>query len=220
MSASADPRSPDAPRPARRGRPTDHSGEDTRAAILAAAQRLFGEAGYDGVSMDALARNCGLNARALYYHFASKRDLFDAAADDAFARFGHEVVERVFRHESAADRVRGYVDVYRSLHRSDPHLLSFIGMVLLDALSNDARGRSRPVPERGEVLRRFLESVVDDAIARGEVSGDADRDGLVLLMTSLGMGLSLASLDGGEAFPAMLDGLDRLADGTLLNRSD
>ena len=183
-------------------------------AILAAAQRLFGEAGYDGVSMDALAAACGLNARALYYHFASKRDLFDAASELAFTRFGEEVVDRVFRHPSAEARVRGYVDVYRSLHRSDPYLLSFIGRVLVDALSREARS-GEPGPDIGATLQQFLEVVVDDAIARGEVRSDIERDGLVLLMATLGMGLSLASLEGGDAFPSMLDGLDRLAGGTL-----
>src|SRR5688572_3329281 len=106
MESSADHRPAGPAGRGRRGRPADHSGTDTRTAILAAAQRRFGEAGYDAVSMEALAADCGLNARALYYHFASKRVLFEAAAGDAFDRFGREVVERVFTHPSVRDRVK------------------------------------------------------------------------------------------------------------------
>lgn len=209
-----------------RGRPSDHTGDQTRTEILRAAQRLFGEAGFKGMTMDRLATECGLNVRALYHHFPSKRALFQAATDDALIRFGSEVAERVFTHEALADRIKGYTDVFRSLYRSDPHLLSFIGMVLVDALSNDLRigansssSSNADLQDTGEALRRFLETLVDDAIASGEVHSDLDREGALLLLNMLGMGLALSTLGDNGSFPAMLDALDRLTDGSLFTGS-
>jgi AcrR family transcriptional regulator len=190
--------------------------------VLAAAQRMFGAAGFRGVSMEALADACDLNVRALYHHFPSKRALFEAAMDDAFRRFGHEVLERVFVHADLRSRVEGYVDVWRSLHESAPELLPFIGMVLVDGLAehpaagNGARRTGAAAPS-GDVLQVLLETLVDDALARGEVHPDLDRDGALLLLRAIGMGLALAALEPGGpgAYPAMLDALDLLTAGTL-----
>lgn len=209
--------------PKRRGRPTDHSSDETRATILATAQRLFGEAGYKGVSMDRLATEAELTVRAIYHYFPSKRELFRSATDEAFGRFAGEVAEQVFRHDDLRARVHGYLEAYRSLHTTDPHVLSFIGMVLVDALSEDVEAGANGSSATGahlegstEILRVFLERLVDDALARGEVHPDLDRDGALLLLNTLGMGLALATLDEkAGSFPAMLDAFELLVDGSL-----
>ncbi|HVM99523.1 MAG TPA: helix-turn-helix domain-containing protein [Caulobacteraceae bacterium] len=48
----------------------------TRERILAAAERLFAEQGFDRVSMPAIAAASGVTAGAIYRHFPSKADLF------------------------------------------------------------------------------------------------------------------------------------------------
>jgi AcrR family transcriptional regulator len=46
--------------------------------IVAAAERLFAERGFDGVSMPQIAAASGITAGAIYKHFDSKADLFFA----------------------------------------------------------------------------------------------------------------------------------------------
>jgi AcrR family transcriptional regulator len=53
-------------------------GSATRTRILEAAQELFAARGFDRTSIRAIARQVGLTDAALYYHFASKRDLLEA----------------------------------------------------------------------------------------------------------------------------------------------
>jgi TetR/AcrR family transcriptional regulator len=48
----------------------------TRDAVFAAAARLFSSRGFDGVSMDGLARDAGVNKAMIYYHFAGKLALY------------------------------------------------------------------------------------------------------------------------------------------------
>ena len=48
----------------------------TRGRILAAAERLFAEHGYNSVSMPTIAEDSGITAGAIYKHFDSKEDLF------------------------------------------------------------------------------------------------------------------------------------------------
>lgn len=55
--------------------------EQTRAAVLASAATLFAKHGYEGTSMEAIARHAGLTQGAIYSNFASKADLWWALAD-------------------------------------------------------------------------------------------------------------------------------------------
>jgi AcrR family transcriptional regulator len=72
---------PAAPKPngtAVRASPTlrrDRGRKTTRERILAAAERLFAERGFERVSMPAIARASGVTAGAIYKHFESKADL-------------------------------------------------------------------------------------------------------------------------------------------------
>jgi len=48
----------------------------TRERILASAERLFAERGFDSVTMPAIAKASGITAGAIYKHFAGKAELF------------------------------------------------------------------------------------------------------------------------------------------------
>jgi AcrR family transcriptional regulator len=48
---------------------------DRREVIARAATQVFAERGYDGASIDEIARRSGVSAPVVYDHFASKRDL-------------------------------------------------------------------------------------------------------------------------------------------------
>ena len=70
---------PAAPRPNAPGRPKDPG---KRAAILAAAKALFPVRGYEGTSMDAIARAAGVSKLTVYSHFADKETLFVEAVKE------------------------------------------------------------------------------------------------------------------------------------------
>jgi AcrR family transcriptional regulator len=53
--------------------------DERRALLLERATQLFGEHGYDGLSMAQLAREANISKALLYHYFPSKRRLFEAA---------------------------------------------------------------------------------------------------------------------------------------------
>jgi AcrR family transcriptional regulator len=67
--------------PVRRPRKLRH-GPVTREQILDASLRLFSEKGFARTSVRDIAQAAGITDAAIYYHFASKRDLFDALIDE------------------------------------------------------------------------------------------------------------------------------------------
>jgi AcrR family transcriptional regulator len=67
--------------------------EATRAALIAAARRLFTERGYEDVGAEEIVRAAGVTRGALYHHFGGKPGLLDAAYEQLEA----ESTERVAR---------------------------------------------------------------------------------------------------------------------------
>ena len=53
--------------------------EATKERILDAAEHLFAKHGFDGVTVRQIMSKAGADVALAYYHFKSKRDLFDAA---------------------------------------------------------------------------------------------------------------------------------------------
>lgn len=65
-------------------------GAATRERLLAAARRLFGERGYEATSIESVLEASGVARGALYHHFQSKAELFDAVLADVLI----EIAER------------------------------------------------------------------------------------------------------------------------------
>src|SRR5215217_2517551 len=62
--------------------------EARRSLIVEAAGRLFGERGYDGTRLDAVAAAAGVTKPVLYRHFADKRALYLALLERHRADLG------------------------------------------------------------------------------------------------------------------------------------
>ncbi len=212
----------------RRGRPAASAGTATRQRILDAAQRSFGQLGYRGLAVEQLARDLGLDARAIYHYFPSKAALFQAASQAAFEIYGSEVAARVLVHDDLRSRLHAFVALYRSLFVEHRHLLSFISVVVVESVATEQRGDGgdgggdRPahvadLATHGAPVVAMNTLLVDQAIDRGELVGEVGAEAAVALLQMVGMGLGLASLGNDPPFLPMLDALDRLIDGTLLS---
>jgi AcrR family transcriptional regulator len=92
------PNRPKSPSPVRRGRPKrspEAAGEERRR-ILEAAERLFAQGGYEGVSMRAVAKEAGCSPAALYTLFPHKRALLRNIWEEAFSALD-DALERAAR---------------------------------------------------------------------------------------------------------------------------
>lgn len=67
--------------------PSSRLTANRRQAVLDAAAARFSNQGYDGASMRDIAKDAGMLAGSMYYHFASKEDLLIAVHEAGVARF-------------------------------------------------------------------------------------------------------------------------------------
>ena len=67
----------------------------TQAAVVEAAERLFGSKGFGNTTMEDIAVEAGVAKGAVYHHFKSKRDVFQAAFESVSARLARTVMSEV-----------------------------------------------------------------------------------------------------------------------------
>lgn len=68
-------------------------GEETKAALLAAARELFGDGGYAATSLEEVVARAGVTKGALYHHFGGKAQLFQAVYEQVKRDVSDRVVE-------------------------------------------------------------------------------------------------------------------------------
>lgn len=67
-----------------------------RIAILRGAKAIFLAAGFEGASMDDVAKRSGVSKMTVYRHFGSKEDLFAGVIQDLGSRIVKQDLERIF----------------------------------------------------------------------------------------------------------------------------
>jgi len=103
---------PEAAQQVGRGRPRD---TEKNAAIAEAAGQLFLEKGFDGASMDEVAKRAGVSKQTVYSHFSNKEQLFSASIRAVIAEYIPDTVtKRVETHSLEAD-LRAVFEAYARL---------------------------------------------------------------------------------------------------------
>ncbi|WP_173203773.1 TetR/AcrR family transcriptional regulator [Sphingopyxis sp. BSNA05] len=80
----------------------------TRLAIMDIAAEAVRRRGYNGVSLDQIARDVGIQKSSIYYHFSSKSELIAAI----FRRFSGQIfsfLEETGQQRRAGDRLMAYI---------------------------------------------------------------------------------------------------------------
>ncbi len=134
--------------------------------LLAVAVEVFIERGYDGTSMEDLARATGISKSSIYHHVESKETLLrlalERALDALFAIAGEEGAQSPL----AVDRLRYVIGrVVEVLCAELPYVT-----LLLRVRGNTATER-RALDRRRE-FDRFVQSVVAEASSKGQLLTD------------------------------------------------
>src|SRR6056297_3619262 len=77
-------------------------GDATRALLVTAARRLFGQHGYAATSLQGIVAAAEVTKGAFYHHFASKQEIFLAVFEQVQREIGREAFVVHLDHETAS----------------------------------------------------------------------------------------------------------------------
>lgn len=175
---------------------------DRYSAILQTAERLFGEKGYHGLSIDEIAKESGVSKGLIFYHFTNKKALVERILDDALTELFIEWDAIAQNGESGQAKLRALVAACLDLGRSRPYLMriAFLGV-------NPEAEMKDIFINMGEKIIPRVNALVSDGIATGEFRTIDSRTAAILL---LGMAAGPPLQAGLQ--PRALQSVDRIAD--------
>ena len=115
------------PRAKQRGRATYHHG-DLHRALREAATRLVAERGADGFTLREAARSVGVHHAAAYRHFADKRALLAAIAEEGYETLARRMLaaDAAGPRSDVVERIRRVGTAYVVFARKEPALFALM----------------------------------------------------------------------------------------------
>jgi AcrR family transcriptional regulator len=136
----------------------------TRQALMKAGSELFSERGFDGVPLEDLARQAGVNKALVSYHFGGKRGLYVAILESAFTSMAARLKQIEAAAPSAREALHGYVRAFEQITRER---LDFPTLFLREVLSTGIEpALLPPILEIIGVSRRLAERGVREGLFR------------------------------------------------------
>jgi AcrR family transcriptional regulator len=146
------------------------SPDSPRKQLMHVAINCFARLGYQGTTIDRIAREAGVTKGAVYYHFKDKEQLLFAAVKDRIGGFEHHVVKSVTPDQDARTALARVADACFH-HATVSNHRRFIITLMVEALDTNPRlsAECRSILRR---MRAFLAGVVH----RGQQAGIFRRD--------------------------------------------
>lgn len=152
---------------------------ERRQAILAAAQRLFNEQGFEKVSMRNIAEAIEYSPATIYLYFKDKNELLFALQNQAFGQL-RQAFESVFTIEHPAERLHALGHQYLKFAMEHPELFELMFIMTGPMEAVHARGEATPWASGRAAFDRVVQ-VVQQGIDAGVFrSQDAETAALMV----------------------------------------
>lgn len=147
------------------GRPVQQQdSQPTAQHILQTASRLFMEKGFNPVSMNQVAEQCGVTKATVYYYYSSKTELFVAAMVETLTQVNRRIREMLDEAGPFRDRLIRITENYLKVPQM--HVNGMFEQVK-DHLSKE---QLEMLIRREDVLYETLREGFDAAAANGEIA--------------------------------------------------
>lgn len=144
-------------------------GHSRRGEILAAAERIFVEYGYEGATIRKIADEVGLSSTALYMHFADKGAILQEICRHAFGEL-ITAAETLSSLDAPPEvRLRRMIEAYVEFGFANPNAYRLIYLTRPVEARDGAQSLSQ---ELGAGVFAAFETLVGETVAAGRMHGD------------------------------------------------
>ncbi|HET9062928.1 MAG: TetR/AcrR family transcriptional regulator [Myxococcota bacterium] len=176
---------------------TPGKGERSRRELTEIAINCFARFGFQGTSIDRIARDAGVTKGAIYYHFKDKDDLLGAAVADRIQAF-EDRVQRACEGIDASRALRRIAEVCVEHAQSLDHPRFVIKLMAESIDTNDKI--STQLREMMRRFRAFLRNLIRQAQERGEFRTGIDAETVAAAYTSAVLGAEFQFYQDEERF--------------------
>ena len=144
-------------------------GHSRRGEILAAAERIFVEYGYEGATIRKIADEVGLSSTALYMHFPDKGAILQEICRHAFGELITAAESLSALNGPPEVRLRRMIEVYVDFGFANPNAYRLIYLTRPVEARDGAQSLSQ---ELGAGVFAAFETLVGETVAAGRMEGD------------------------------------------------
>jgi AcrR family transcriptional regulator len=148
---------------------TEQIRAESRAKIIVTARRLFAERGFDGCNVSDIAKQAGMSQGNIYWHFASKDELFRAVLVEGFQAIGATMTEAATSAGSGLEKFNRFLDAFLALTREEGGD-EFV-MIMLTFLGQGGAGKFAEFGISTEKLGADYHQALNAIFAQGQAEG-------------------------------------------------
>lgn len=164
--------------------------EATRGRILAAAEAIFAEEGFNGARVDAIAARAQINKQMLYHYFGDKEGLYVAVVRQMLERVANRMNEAfdVAEHEDPVEALHTMLRAYFDTVQTEPNYSKLIiheaihGWPAFTAIERGADTMGQDVADQ---LFGQLSPLIQQGVAAGTLRATLDPRLVIVLATIL-----------------------------------
>ena len=173
---------------------TRHMPEQARREqILSAARRCFIDRGYHPTRMDDIAKTASLSKGGVYFHFKSKREVFDSLVKEEFDRAMTFLTEVTGGDKHIAEKLQVLGTFYLDYFKGAPDAPRFF-IVMGEMALRDPEVAAQLREMQGAFIRE-VEKLIQQGVAEGVLRNDVDHQAMAAVLKAL--------LDGAEGLTAL-----------------
>ncbi len=136
----------------------------TKRKIFEASMKLFAEKGYDATSIEEITATVGVAKGTLYYHFASKEEIFNFLVEEGIKLLNNSVDIKIDKLPNYIDKLKAIVLIQIKIVVKYENLITIL---LSQFLGNEARNKR--CKEQIFTYIEKIEQVVKAGIEKGEI---------------------------------------------------
>ena len=167
--------------------------------ILQAAETLFSSKGYHGTSMNDIVKESGLSKGAIYGHFRSKEQLFQALQERQLAATLDQIKLVFSPDDSAVEKMWTAADAVFNPICDCPKEVCRMSLEFMIEASR-MKSLQPGLESRYSKIHSFISELIDEGINKGEFRQDIDADTLASILFAALDGLSLHWATTSKAF--------------------
>jgi AcrR family transcriptional regulator len=131
--------------------------------IISSAMNLFAKDGYDGVSMDLIAKNANINKAMIYYYFKNKAKLYEVVVKNLLDEICENIDIESKNCTKPIEELKSFIFTFAKFAKENPYLPS----LMLAELSTG--GKNLPEEMFAGLKKIFL--LLNGILKRGEEKG-------------------------------------------------